>query len=175
MEVNRLFYLCLQKLFILFPSVLSTRIKMQYFFPPYYLCRERLIGSVKINLSVLAQSSPYIADVAPTPSASSSRGKSFAARMSMSESAHFRETTSGNSLHGSGSESGKCCQFLCVSSEFLVLLDLKVWTFSCLCLTFLMIFDYRQLRQFDYPGQPLRMVRGGQEKLFLLLFGPFLR
>jgi hypothetical protein len=44
--------------------------------------RERLIGSVKINLSVLAQSSPYIADVAPAPSASR---KSFAARMSMSE------------------------------------------------------------------------------------------
>jgi hypothetical protein len=41
-----------------------------------------LIGSVKINLSVLAQSSPYIADVAPAPSASR---KSFAARMSMSE------------------------------------------------------------------------------------------
>lgn len=45
-------------------------------------CRERLIGTVKINLSVLAQSSPYIADVAPAPSANR---KSFAARMSMSE------------------------------------------------------------------------------------------
>lgn len=47
-----------------------------------FLCRERLIGSVKINLSVLAQSSPYIADVAPAPS---SNRKSFAARLSMSE------------------------------------------------------------------------------------------
>jgi hypothetical protein len=50
--------------------------------------RERLIGSVKINLSVLAQSSPYIADVAPAPSISR---KSFAARMSMSESFSQRE------------------------------------------------------------------------------------
>jgi hypothetical protein len=46
------------------------------------LRRERLIGTVKINLSVLAQSSPYIADVAPAPS---SNRKSFVSRMSMSE------------------------------------------------------------------------------------------
>lgn len=44
---------------------------------------------MKINLSVLAQSSPYIADVAPTPSVNR---KSFAARMSMSESAQYRES-----------------------------------------------------------------------------------
>ena len=60
--------------------------KSLIFFVCFYLdCRERLIGSVKVNLSVLAQSSPYIADVAPAPSVSR---KSFAARMSMSEAFH---------------------------------------------------------------------------------------
>ena len=54
---------------------------------------------MKINLSVLAQSSPYIADVAPTPSVNR---KSFAARMSMSESAQHRESGGGSHQDGSG-------------------------------------------------------------------------
>lgn len=63
----------------------------------FFFRRERLIGSVKVNLSVLAQSSPYIADVAPAPSVSR---KSFAARMSMSEA--FNR----DSLNDSGTSNG---------------------------------------------------------------------
>ena len=124
------------------------------------LGRERLIGSVKINLSVLAQSSPYIADVAPTPSASGSRGKSFAARMSMSESAHFRETTSGNSLHGSGSEAGKLTHSLLLLSFLFCSIVGGLPCVRCV-LTLFVVFACRQFGQFDYPGQPLRVVRGG--------------
>lgn len=60
--------------------------------------RERLIGTVKVNLSVLAQSSPYIADVAPAPSVSR---KSFAARMSMSEALN-RDSLQDSQGAGSG-------------------------------------------------------------------------
>ena len=56
---------------------------------------------MKINLSVLAQSSPYIADVAPAPSTSR---KSFAARMSVSEAfqARDRDSLQGDGVPGSG-------------------------------------------------------------------------
>ena len=70
--------------------------------------RERLIGSVKINLSVLAQSSPYIADVAP--SAAVGR-KSFAARVSMSEALNAKDRDSAEGVPNSVVLANHCAWF----------------------------------------------------------------